>query len=84
MIARLISDEKTRFGGMKLDEYFARLGADRPDHIVDLLIDLLIAAPLPANSRDGLIEICRMNPNKARSCAETIHALTTLPEFQLS
>jgi uncharacterized protein (DUF1800 family) len=83
MIARLTRDEATRFGGGKLDEYFARLGADRPDRIVEVLIDLLVAVPLPAPARDGLIEICRKNPNKARGCAEAIHALATLPEFQL-
>ncbi len=83
MIARLIGDEKTRFGGVKLDEYFARLGADGPEQVVDVLGSLLLAAPLVPSSRDGLIEICRKNPNKARGCAEAIHALAALPEFQL-
>ena len=46
MTARLIGDEKTRFGGGKLDEYFGRLGAEKPDQVVDLLIELLLAVPL--------------------------------------
>jgi uncharacterized protein (DUF1800 family) len=83
MIARLIGDEKTRFGGVKLDEYLARQGADEPQQVVELLNNLLLAAPLPPPSRDGLIEICRKNPNKTRGCAEAIHALAALPEFQL-
>jgi uncharacterized protein (DUF1800 family) len=84
MTARLIGDEKTRFGGGKLDTYFERLGADSPDQIVDLLIDLLLPQPLPPHSRDRLIEICRNNPNRARGIVETFHVLATLPEFQLS
>ena len=84
MTARLISDEKTRFGGVRLDEYFARMEADRPDQVVDVLIDLLLAVPLPTPSRDGLIEICRKNPDRARGCADAIQVLATLPEFQLS
>jgi hypothetical protein len=83
MIGRLVTDDKTRFGGLKLDEYFARHGADGPEQVIDLLNNLLLAAPLPPASRDGLIEICRKNPNKARGCAEAIHALAALPEFQL-
>ena len=70
-------------GGVKLDEYFARLGADGPKKVVDVLGSLLLASPLPVSSRDGLIEICRKNSNKARGCTETIHALAALPEFQL-
>jgi len=84
MTSRLIGDEKTRFGGGPLDEYFGRLGADRPGQVVDLLGDLLLAVPLRPASRDGLIELCRRNPDRARGIAETIHALATLPEFQLS
>jgi uncharacterized protein (DUF1800 family) len=84
MTARLIGDERTRFGGGRLDDYFARLGADRPDQVVDLLINLQLAVPLSSPSRDGLIEICRKNPNQARGCADAIHALAALPEFQLS
>jgi len=84
MIARLVGDEKTRFGGGRLDAYFARLGADTPDGIVDVLIELLLAVPLAPEARDGLIEICRKNPDRARGIADAIHALATMPQFQLS
>jgi uncharacterized protein (DUF1800 family) len=83
LTSRLMGDEKSRFSGGKLDEYFSHQGADKPEQLVDLLVSLLLAVPLPAKSRDGLIEICRANPNRARGCEETIHALATLPEFQL-
>jgi uncharacterized protein (DUF1800 family) len=84
MTARILSDEKTRFGGAPLDAYFARHGADSPRQVIDLLIDLLLAVPLPAAARDGVIDICRKNPDRAGGIADAIHALATLPEFQLS
>lgn len=84
MTARMIGDENTRFGGGNLDEYFARLGANGPEQVVDLLINLQLAVPLPPTSRDGLIEICRKNTDRAGGVADAIHALATLPEFQLS
>jgi hypothetical protein len=68
------------FSGGKLDEYFSRHGAEKPEQAVDLLIQLLLAVPLSAKSRDGLIDICRANPNRARGCAEAIHVLATMPE----
>jgi uncharacterized protein (DUF1800 family) len=84
MTARMIGDENTRFGGGKLDEYFASLGANGPEQVVDLLINLQLAVPLPPSSRNGLIEICRKNPDRAGGVADAVHALATLPEFQLS
>lgn len=84
MTARLVGDARTRFGGGALDEYLARQGAEDPEKVVDLLADLLLAVPLAPPARAGLIEICRKNPNRARGCADAVHALATLPEFQLS
>lgn len=83
MIARIVDDEKTRFGGGALDEYFARHGATSPEQAVELLIGLLLAVPLAPETRDGLIEICGQNPHRVRGIADAIHTLATLPEFQL-
>ncbi len=83
MVSQVMGDETTRFGGGKLDEYLARHGADRPEKAVDLLIELLLAAPLAPQTRDGLIAICRKNPNQAYGFADAIHVLATLPEFQV-
>ena len=84
LVAQLIGDEKTHFGGGRLDEYLARIGMNTPEQAVDLLIDTQLAVPLPAPSRERLIEICRNNKsNPASGYADAIHALATLPEFQL-
>jgi uncharacterized protein (DUF1800 family) len=83
MTSRLIDDENTRFGGGALDEYFAHHGAKSPEQAVDLLMGVLLAVPLAPETRSGLIEMCGRGPNRARSFADAIHALATLPEFQL-
>ena len=44
----------------------------------------LVAVPLAADARERLIEICRKNDDRSRGLADAIHALATLPEFQLS
>jgi hypothetical protein len=67
----------------RLDEYFARHGAESPEQAVDLLIGRLLAVPLAPETRDGLIDVCRKNPQRARGIADAIHTLATLPEFQL-
>lgn len=84
MVARLVSDEKTRFAGGPLDQYFRRLGATEPAGVVQLLDELLLAAPMPDVARESLVRICEKNPDRARGIAETIHALVSLPEFQLA
>jgi uncharacterized protein (DUF1800 family) len=83
MMARVIADAKTRFGGGNLSDYFSRIGANQPVEVVDLLADLLLAVPLPKSSRDSLTEICSKNPDRARGIGDAIHALAALPEFQL-
>ena len=83
MMARVIGDEKTRFGGGKLDEIFRRVGSEKPDQIIDLLVALLLAVPLPHLPADGLVEICDKNADRAAALAKRIQRLAALPEFQL-
>ena len=83
MMGRLLADDKTRFGGGKLDEYFANLGASKPEDVVDRACELLLAVPLSTPAREGLVDLCRKSPNTSRAYTEMIHALATLPEYQL-
>lgn len=84
MIGRLLSDEKTRFGGGKLDQYLARICSDQAEEIVDTLSELLLAVPISASARSGLVALCSKSTNRSRVIAETVHALATMPEFQLA
>jgi hypothetical protein len=83
MAARLVGDEEMRFGGGTLDEYFARHGAVAPEQVVDLAAELLLATPLSAERRNGLIELARNSKDEAPGVADVLRALATLPEFQL-
>jgi uncharacterized protein (DUF1800 family) len=84
MMARVIGDDKTRFGGGSLVEYFGHLGARKPDEIIDVLAELLLAVPLSAPIRSRLVDICGKNSNLALGIGEVMHAMAALPEFQLS
>jgi uncharacterized protein (DUF1800 family) len=84
MMTRVIGDDKTRFGGGNLVEYFGRLGAHKPDEIIQVLADLLLAVPLSSSIRSRLVDICGKNSNLGPGISDAIHALAALPEFQLS
>jgi uncharacterized protein (DUF1800 family) len=84
MMARVVGDEKTRFGGGPIDAYVGRLGAETPDAIVSVLVDLLVAVPIPESTRANLVRICGTSADRARGIGDAICALVALPEFQLS
>ena len=80
----LIRDEKTRFGGQSLQAYFAKLDARTPEAIVDRLLELTLAVECPADVRRRLVELASTSKaDESQRIAETIHALCTIPEFQL-
>ena len=81
VIGRLVRDEKTRFAGANLDDYFKQQGATAADDVVDLLSRLLLAVPIPDAARRDLVELCKNAPEDR--IATTIHAMSMLPEFQL-
>lgn len=83
-IGRFLRDETTRFGGGPLSEYFTRLDADTPAAIVDRLIELALAVPIPADVRARLIELVSNGKgDQSERIARAIHAMSALPEFQL-
>ncbi len=81
VIGRLVRDEKTRFAGANLGDYFKQQGATAADDVVDLLSRLLLAVPIPDAARRDLVELCKNAPEDR--IATTIHAMSMLPEFQL-
>lgn len=83
MIGRLLSDDKTRFGGGKLAEYLNRLGADSPAKRIDLFSELLLAVPLANPVRERLEQLDKEVKDRSRAPAELLLAIAALPEFQL-
>jgi uncharacterized protein (DUF1800 family) len=74
MVHRVLHDERTRFAGVRLAEYFSRLGANSTEQVVDLAAELLLAVPLSDSARGRLSEL---------PLTDAVHALAALPEFQL-
>ncbi|MFM7832055.1 MAG: DUF1800 family protein, partial [Planctomycetaceae bacterium] len=81
LMRRLITSENTRFGRLPLRDYLSARGLQQPADILAELELLLFAVPLPAAARDGLLSLMKSGSDTA--VAEGLHALCTLPEFQL-
>lgn len=84
VIGRLIRDPKTRFGGGDLETYFGLLDAESNEQIVDTLIKLTLAVPVPDAVKRQLAEVLSRPGARNQRIAEAIHALGTLPEFQIA
>jgi uncharacterized protein (DUF1800 family) len=81
LVRQLISDDKTRFGRKSLKEYLASQQATTPERIINHLEAVLFAVPVPSAARDQIMAL--MKPATDRALTEGLHALCTLPEFQL-
>lgn len=83
LVRGLVDDRKSRFGDDGLEELAAKHGKESPAAIVDWLVEILFAVPLPGAVRGSLIEIASRRGSRSRNIGEVIHAMSTLPEFQL-
>lgn len=80
LVRRLVDDSKDRFAGGDLAALVEK-HANSPTQAVDWLAELLLAAPIGDEARNTLAEVAQ-NKDKPRGCANLVHALATLPEFQ--
>jgi uncharacterized protein (DUF1800 family) len=85
LVHRLLYRGDTRLAsGQHLSKLADRCGANSPEKVVDWLEQLLLAAAIPAAARQRLVAIAASKEqDRERALADTIHALATLPEFQL-
>jgi uncharacterized protein (DUF1800 family) len=84
VIQRVVHDNKTRFGGTNLANYFQQMGASSAKEIVDRLVGLTFAVPPPTDARVQLENIIDTSgAGDSQAIATAIHAMSTLPEFQL-
>jgi uncharacterized protein (DUF1800 family) len=58
-------------------------GAKSPEEIVGWAIDLLVAVDVPANVRASLVALAQSKSDRKQQIAAVLHAVGTLPEFQL-
>ena len=81
LVRSLVSDDKTRFGGGTLRDYMAEQKVTTPAALIDRLETLLFAMPIPSAARERIEEL--LKPANEKALVEGLHALCTLPEFQL-
>jgi uncharacterized protein (DUF1800 family) len=85
LIGRLLRDPKTRFGGGNLAACFEAQGLTEPEAIVDRCEQLMLAVSgLPAATRKQLVRTAELGAGSlSERIAGMLHAMSTLPEFQL-
>lgn len=83
LIRSLLDHEKTRFGKTSLTEYLASQGAESADEIIDWFQTSLFAVDIPAAARDRIRTLFGNGNNRNEKLQDTVHAMCTLPEFQL-
>lgn len=80
LVRKLVDAGKGRFAEGQLKELASTYGISGSSELVDWLLNLLVAVPIPDGVRTSLIRLA--NREKDRPC-EVVHALATLPEFQI-
>lgn len=78
---RLITSQTTRFGRLSLRDYLSERGLQKPEDMLAELQLLLFAVPIPETARQSITALMKSGSDAA--VAEGLHALCTLPEFQL-
>jgi uncharacterized protein (DUF1800 family) len=78
----LLLSEKTRFARGTLSQLAEQAGARTAEEKVEWLAGVFFAVPIPPDVRKDLVALAgRGEPQRA--LIETIHVMSTLPEFQL-
>ena len=83
LIRSLLDNEKTRFGRTSLAEYLASEGAESTDEVIDWFQTSLFAVDIPAAARERIRTLPGAGNNRSEKLKDAVHALCTLPEFQL-
>ena len=84
LVHGLLHEGKTRFAKGSLTELVESHAIDGPDETVDWLCQLLLAVPPPNGTRDRLVQLLASpGGDQEQRIANVIHAMGTLPEFQL-
>lgn len=85
LVRQLVLGGQTRFGGGNLESYLSQQGVSGPAETVAWFVDLLVAVPVPAAAREPLVALAGgAGGDKNRRLGELVHAIGTLPEYQLS
>ncbi|MCG8649078.1 MAG: DUF1800 domain-containing protein [Pirellulales bacterium] len=83
LIRTLMENSKTRFAKGTLAEYLREQGVRSADDLIHLFETLLFAVPIPAQAKERITQLYGTGGSEQR-VREAVHALCTLPEFQLA
>lgn len=86
LVGRILNASETQFGssGEDLASAATRANATTPEKLVDWLLELLIAVPIPQKARGTLLDLAKDDGrDRNQIIRESIHSMSALPEFQL-
>lgn len=83
LMRQLLLSDRTRFGRNSLPDYLRSAGLRSAEDVIDYLETLLFALPIPMAARERVAEIIGRSGAGSGTLMEGLHALFTLPEFQL-
>lgn len=83
LIRRLLDNPRTRFDRQPLETYFRQQSVRTTDDLVTLMEELLFAVPIPQAARERVRQLGGSSLDRDR-LVECLHAICTLPEFQLA
>ncbi len=85
LIRGLIDHQKTRFGRKPLAEYLRSRDVKSAKQLIDFFEQTLFAVNIPADAKDRIESLYRGGAAASEDrIKEAVHALCTLPEFQLA
>jgi uncharacterized protein (DUF1800 family) len=85
LVRRIVDGREAALAGGKLADLANRCGANKPDDVVAWLFDLLVATDVPDEVRKSLVDVAeKSDADPNRRIANTIHAISVLPEFHLA
>lgn len=82
LIRNLLENEKTRFGRQTLVQHLRQLGARSADDMIALFEETLFAVTISGSAKDRIRGLAGDGQDEGR-LHDAVHALCTLPEFQL-
>ena len=83
LIRRLLDNPRTRFGRTSVQDYVKTAKIRTTDDLVSRLEDTLFAVPIPQAAKERVRQLGGSSLDRD-SIVECVHAVCTLPEFQLA
>ena len=84
ILRELLDRDETRFDRSTLSDFVEGQGLKTSQEILDWLLELLLAVEIPTEVRRHLVRQLESGSDREQRLRNTIHLLTTLPEYHLA